>query len=337
MGVQTITFKEHKAWNDFVDLSPQGDVFCYSWWLDAVTNSNFRIIAVIENDSILAGIPLAYDQYGRINQPPLTRTLGILFLPGSADHLQSSKERKLLWELARHLPIDEVCQFCTHHDFTDWLPLKWSGLQQTTRYTYLLHYTGKTEIDLRKNLNRGRKNIINRAMKKGISVVEGDDPYLLYNCLEKSYKRQGKKVTFTADFLLNLDRRIKENGNRYILNAIGPDGSLYASIYVVYNKRSAYYLLSGSDPDTRNLGGHSLLLWESLKYFRDKAEYFNFGGSDIRSIEEHFRGFGGIMTPYFQIYNEKNLHSTDIRFHLNEIKFHTISAFRAISRKYIKI
>lgn len=337
MSVHTITFSEYNAWNDFVDLSPQGDVFCYSWWLDAVTNSNFNIVVVKEKDSIIAGIPLAYDRYGRINQPTLTRTLGILFQPGSPDHIKSSRERKLLSELTLHLPLEEVCQFCTHHDFTDWLPLKWAGLHQTTRYTYLLHYLGKNEKDLRENLNRGRKNMINRAMKNGISVVEGDDPYLLYNCVEKSYKRQGKKVTFTVDFLANLDRRIKENGNRLILNAFGTNGSLYASIYVVYSKRSAYFLLSGSDPDTRHLGGQSLLLWEALKYFRNKVEYFNFGGSDIRNIEEHFRGFGGIMTPYFHIYNEKNLHSTDIRFHLNEIKFHTMCAFRAISLKYIKI
>ncbi len=49
----------YDEWNNFVDLSPQGDVFCYSWWLDAVTKSHFKILVVLENDTIVSGIPLA--------------------------------------------------------------------------------------------------------------------------------------------------------------------------------------------------------------------------------------------------------------------------------------
>ena len=41
-------------------------------------------------------------------------------------------------------------------------------------------------------------------------------------------------------------------------------------LYVVFNKKSAYALLSGSDANLRNLGGHTLVMWEAVRYFMIK-------------------------------------------------------------------
>lgn len=73
--------------------------------------------------------------------------------------------------------------------------------------------------------------------------------------------------------------------------------------YVVYHDKSAYHLLSGGDPQLRSLGGHTLILWHTLRYFSDKVPVFNFGGSDLQPIEEHIRGFGAhpdAIFPYLQ-------------------------------------
>jgi hypothetical protein len=47
---------QYDLWDTFVDQSPQGDVFCYSWWLDAITKSNFKILALFDGDEIVAGL-----------------------------------------------------------------------------------------------------------------------------------------------------------------------------------------------------------------------------------------------------------------------------------------
>ncbi|HLN21851.1 MAG TPA: GNAT family N-acetyltransferase [Bacteroidales bacterium] len=327
MEVRTLKPEDYPEWDKFVNLSPQGDIFDYSWWLDTVT-PKFEINALYENGKIVAGMPLAYDEYGRINEPPLTRTLGILFTPGK-DKKSSSNQRKWAALLVNHMPVGKVAQFCTHHNFIDWLPFKWSGFKQTTRYTYLIDYSGKEESDLWNGLNRGKKSIINKASKNGVRVVESDDPAVAYAFLEKSYKRQGLNVRYTKDILIRLDKVIKRNIHRIILNATGSDGSVHASIYVAWNNRSAYYLLSGSDPDKRHLGGHTLVLWNAIRSLRSKSEYFNFGGSDIRNIEQHVSGFGGILTPYFHIYNDKVLHSTDPHYHFDNLMYHLTGLIKA--------
>jgi len=338
LQTKTLDPIRYNEWDSFVDLSPQGDVFCYSWWLDVITRSNFKIYIVEEKGEIVAGFPAAYDDQNRINEPPLTRTLGVLYKPQPdlSDHKRSSNERKWLTRLLENIPLEEFLQFCTHHTFTDWLPFRWKGLKQTTRYTYILDYQGKTIDDLWKKVNHGRKSCINSAVRNGIKVEESDDFELLYHFTELSYRRQGLKLKLPYQYLKLLDEAIRNKGNRLILKTVDDTGRTHAVVYIVFNNKSAYYLLSGSDPEYRKMGGQTLALWEAVKYFRGKTDCFNFGGSDIRNIEEYVRGFGGIITPYYHIYNEKLLHSDEIRYQLNKLLFHLSSLMKAIRMRFFR-
>ena len=345
MNVEILKPEQYQLWNDFVDISPQGDIFCYSWWLDAITRSNFKIIAVIKNSEILAGMPLAYDSENMINMPPLTRTLGVLYKESVYKSLQkqSSAERKWITELLKYLPGDSLVQMYMHHNFKDWLPLRWCGFKQTTRYTYLIDYKLKTVTDLWNNLDKLRKRMINRATKNQISVELSDDIDLVYKYTSMAYKRQGLKFRIPLDEMKRLDDAILKNGNRIILTA-SDSNRVHAALYACYSNKSAYYLLSGSDPLLRKMGGHTLLLWEAIKYFIDKVSYFNLGGSDIERIETHLRGFGGILTPYFHIYNDRLLaernsfkyHITEILFHCRSIAGKIINKFRNTGKVYYK-
>jgi len=329
--------EHYNDWDRFVSQSEQGNVFCYSWWLNAATKSNFKIYAVLSNREIVAGFPAALDAHNKINEPPLTRTLGVLFKPQS--HLPEDKrsdiERKWLIYLLENIPLEDFVQICTHHTVTDCLPFRWKGLKQTTRYTYILNYRGKTIDDLQRNLSHGRKYLINRALKNGIKAIVSDDFEQVYNFTVMSYKRHRIKFKYNLADLLVLDNAIKLKGNRLILKTVDTYGRTHAVTYVAFNSRSANGLLSGSDPALRRMGGHTLALWETVKYFSDKVDYFNFGGSDIKPIEEHIRGFGGIMTPYFNIYNDRLMHYTEIRYHLKGMLFHMNSMVKAFRMKYL--
>lgn len=330
MSIKTLEPKYYSQWNAFVDCSPQGDVFCYSWWLEAITKSHFRILVIFDKDEIVAGIPIAYDSQNKVNEPPLTRTLGVLYKPQEnlSEHRQISNQRKWLTLLLEQLPLDDFVQMCMHHNFNDWLPFRWRGFKQTTRYTYIINYHNKTLNELWEKLNRGRKESINRALNNGIIMEQTDDFDLLYEYENMSYERQGLKFRIPYEDLKSLDDAIKKNGNRVIFRTIDKSNQVHAMLYVAYSSKSAYALLSGSDAKLRKLGGHTLVMWEAIRFFRDKTGYFNFGGSDIERIEKHLRGFGGYITPYFHIYNEKFAgkgndlcsHFCQIWFHLNEVK-----------------
>jgi hypothetical protein len=322
-------------WDAFVDLSPQGDIFCYSWWLDAITKSNFKILVILQRGEIVAGIPIAMDEQGKADIPPLIRTLGVLYKPQEdfSGHTYISAQRQWLSALLEHLPLEGFVQMCMHHNFTDWLPFRWKGLQQTTLYTYIIQYQNKTTACLWNDLNRGRKETINRAIKNGISVEETDDLDLVYHFETLSFERKGLEFSkiFKPQDLKILDEQIKKNGKRTILKAFDKDGHVHATIYIVYNQKSAYALLTGSDPQYRKIGGHTLVMWEAIKFFRDKVGYFNFGGSNMEQIEAHLRGFGGVLTPYFLIYNENfSEKKNSIRYHLGATLFHLYETCKII-------
>ena len=325
LNIITLNKDKYHDWDMFVEQSPQGDIFCYSWWLEATTNSHFKIITVIENGVMVAGIPIAYDKNGRINEPFLTRTLGVLYKPQQqlSEHKQISNQRQWLNALLEELPLNNFVQMCFHHNFTDWLPLKWKGFKQTTKYTYIIGYNGKSIEDIWNGLNNLTKRIIAKAQKNAINVEISDDIKNLYNYVLLSYQRQGLTFNISFEEFNRLDEAIKKNGKRIIFKASDNVGHIHSMLYFSFNAKSAYFLISGSDPQYREFGAFPLAMWEAIKHFYGKTEYFNFGGSVIEPIERHFRGYGGTLTPYFHIFNDNLMtEENGLRYHAKQILFH---------------
>jgi lipid II:glycine glycyltransferase (peptidoglycan interpeptide bridge formation enzyme) len=226
---------------------------------------------------------------------------------------------------------------CTHHSITDWLPFKWNGFSQTTRYTYIIDYQNMSINDLWNNLDTENRRIIKNAYKNGLTVKLADDFDLVYHYESLTYERQGLKFNIPYTDLKSLDDAIKTKSKRVVLKVVDKDEIIHAVVYAVFSHKSAYGLLSGSDASLRKLGGPTLIVWETIKHFSDKVEHFNLGGSDIKRLEAHLRGFGGTLTPYFHIYNEKFAGKRDdLRFHLKESLFHVKEIFSIIRRKTFK-
>ena len=62
-------------------------------------------------------------------------------------------------------------------------------------------------------------------------------------------------------------------------------------------------MISTIDPDYRNSGASSLLIYEIINFLRDKVRKFDFEGSMIESVENSFRKFGAIQKAYLILIN----------------------------------
>ena len=336
MITEFLTPDRYDEWDRFVACSPQGEIFCFSWWLEAVAQDNFRILTVTYDKQIVAGLPLVYDNRARINEPPLTRTLGPLFNIARevSEKHGSSLKRKWLSSMLQHLNKDFFVQFCCHHSFNDWLPFRWYGLRQTTRYTYLIDYSSINKQDLWNNLDLETQRIIRKAGSEKIKIRISDDSRLAYRYEVMSYERQGLQFRIEPSLFFRVDEAAASRNSRLIFVAEDEDSKIHAVLYVVYTPVSAYALLSGSDPLLRKLGGHTLVMWEAVNYFADKCFIFNFGGSDIQRIEAHLKGFGGMLTPYFHIYNDNHAGKpADMKYHISRVFFHMSELIRITGLK----
>lgn len=292
-------------YNEFVDLSPQGSLFHKTWWLDAVAQNNYKILTLKSNDKILAAWPLYIKKLCGLNlimTPRLTPKLGILFAKPSKSKYseQLSYEMGLVPELLKLLPKHSL--FCQHFapEFTNWLPLYWNGFKQTTRYTYVIEDLS----DLDKVWNDMRsitKRKVKKAQKYGIKIVFDLGLEKLLDVVEMTYKRQNLSVPFTREYVRRIDKACAEKDARKMIFAIDDCGQVHAAVYIVYDHKSAYYLLGGSDPAINNHCGHFLAIWEAIKFASGVSKSFDFEGSMHSNIESVFRGFGGVQKPYMEI------------------------------------
>lgn len=296
------------AWDSFVTKSPQGSVFCRSWWLRAVCPASFDILVAQERGEIIGGMPLPHNKLGPfklIQTPPLTQTLGILLSPPDPDYYRELSTQLHVTEalVAGLPPFDSlVLNFAPHFD--NWMALYWAGFEQTTRYTYRL--TDIKRSDLLDNLDRSKRKNIRRAAKQ--VTVHTDLPAdRFYANHRLTLAKQGLTISYSQDCFQRLYKAAHAHGAGRTWYALDEADNLHAAILVVYDHHAAYYLISTIDPDFRRSGAATLLVMEAAKYVAQFTDVFDFEGSMIPGVEQSFRRFGARQTPYFHITKNNSL------------------------------
>lgn len=295
-------------YEELLSVSPQATIFCEPWWLETVAPGRTRILEVDQGGVLQAAWPLMERRawWGRrLTTPPLTPWLGVLFRP-TDDKLPTrlSREKDLVNELVARLPRCGVLRARFHRAFTYWSPFHWHGFEQTTRYTYVLEDLSSPDR-LWEGLQKNIRSDIQKATAEGVTV--GTIPVeRFWEVHQKTFRRQGLDVPYDFDLVKRLDTACESRNVRRIFAGIGKDGAVHAAAYVVWDRRSAYYLMGGGDPELRNSGATSLVLWEAIKFAAGVAPAFDFEGSMMEPVERFFRGFGATPCPYFVLQRVTN-------------------------------
>jgi lipid II:glycine glycyltransferase (peptidoglycan interpeptide bridge formation enzyme) len=188
-----------------------------------------------------------------------------------------------------------------HYSVENWLPFYWKGFQQTTCYTYVID--DLTNLDqVRSEFQKNIRYDIQKASKRlRVHSEYGIDKFLDVN--ELTFSRQGLPLPYSRAFVYRLDDACSARSARKIFFAEDESGRVHAVAYIVWDERSAYYLMGGGDPELRASGATSLVLWEAIKFSHQVSRRFDFEGSMIEPIERFFRAFGVRQVPYFYMVN----------------------------------
>lgn len=292
-----------KEWDIFVDISPQGSIFCKSWWLDIVRPEGYRILLLRKHDKIVAGMPLCsyYDEEGRYihNMPVLTQTLGILLEPREGKYYKKlSTEMDMIQMIVDNIPEHKWFYMQFGFNFTNWLPFYWAGYLQSTRYTYVFHDISDLN-EVYNNFNYSKRKNIEKA--KNIVEIRTDLSAMEFREIQKTaLVKDNKMLSISIAGCFETFKKLYDTVGKSWY-AIDNKGNIHSAIYVVYDKISAYYLCSCVDREFRKYGANTLLIWNAIKELSGKTQRFDFEGSMIRGVEESFRQFGAKQTPYFVI------------------------------------
>lgn len=280
-----------------------GAIFSQPWWLNAVAPGAWDEARIEKGGVLYARMPYVMKKkWGLriLDMPPLTQTLGPCLREYSGKYAsRMGEEKELMTGLIEQLPPFDIFQQNFHYSHENWLPFYWQGFQQTTRYTYVLDNL-KDMDGIWEGMEKKIRTSIRKAERQ-VAICDdlSLDKFILLN--EMVFTRQGRRTPYSNSVIERIDDACKRRGCRKILYAQDVDGRIHAAVYIVWDERSAYYLMGGADPGLRESDATSLCLWEAIKFSSSVTQAFDFEGSMLENVESFFRAFGGKQKPYFQI------------------------------------
>ena len=231
---------------------------------------------------------------------PLTQSLGMLFPveeEGKYSKVLSNNTNNML-KLISKIPKNSFFRQRFHYTINNWLPFYWNNYTQTTKYTYIIDDLSNTE-EIWNDFNWKKRQEIRKAKSK-LKISETQDFEVLKSCIINIHKKQKKQI-FNLKVLERIFNFCDEKKCGKIFIAKTQSNDIAGSVFIVWDKKTAYYLAGAGSGIKINSGAIPLLLWHSIKFSSSVTREFNFEGSMIRPIEYFFRGFGGKLTPYYEI------------------------------------
>lgn len=281
-----------ESWDDI-------PVFLQPWWLDLVAEGRWDVCLLSNPEEVFAVMPLVFADGKKIAMPPLTPFLGPWWKIYSDKYAKRiSHEVNYMTELIRQVPAFSRFEQRWHLSKTNWLPFYWQGFEQTTKYHYVIEETGSAEIVWDEFKDKIRKQI--RNAEKELTVSEAGNATELFRQWKLTFGKQRLETPVTENILKNVLEETRKRQCGKVFFAADKQGNIHGALFIVWDKHSAYGLLSGADPGFKN-SAPALLLWTAIQFSVSKKLPFNFCGSMIKPVENFLRDFGGKQFPYFEI------------------------------------
>lgn len=172
------------------------------------------------------------------------------------------------------------------------------GFKVKERITYRIEDLS----NLDKVINAFSKNK-KRQLQKALSLhadmkMNVEDFYRFHmRCLQE----QGKQISYSREFLLVLERKTARLQQSQIVSICNADNEVLAAAFLIWDKHSMYYLIPCYDQKYKDSGAGALLVLEAIKLARQKGVAFDFEGSMIRGVANHYKQFGSTPTTYYSI------------------------------------
>ena len=296
-----MTNKErYSAWVNEQEYVP---IFMQPWWLDAVCAGKEWDVLLAEDEehNILGAMPYllrkrAWLKY--IIMPQQTQIGGIWVTADiTADRWRTA-------EVCRQIK-EQLDALGVAYYYQQYLPgslcvdaMRAFGFKTHERITYRVEDLS----DLDAVINSFSKNK-KRQLQKALSLhaertMEIEEFYRFHSQCLAARKR---KISYSREFLLVLERKARRLGQCQILSICNADGKPYAAAFLIWDNHYLYYLIPTFDPAFADSGAGSLLVLESMKMAREKHVRFDFEGSIDKGTAKHYKQFGSTPFTYFSV------------------------------------
>ena len=297
-----------QRYKEFCETHSEVPLFMQSWWFDAVCipeNKQWDVLLYEENGKIVAALPyhlLKKWGFSIIIQPQQTQYSGIwIDYPKNIKlHKRYSFEKKIMDNLIDQLEKLNISYFSQnfHHSFTNWQPFYWKNFKQTTKYTYQIKDLSNLEKVLNDFNYSKRASIINKEQfLVDFSLTSKD----FYNFHKRTLRQRNVKIEYSEKLFVSICNTAQNRNQGQIVALRDKNGNLHSAIFLVWDKYSAYNLITSIDFLYKSKTASTKMFWEAIKFVSDKTKMFDFEGSMIEKVALSYQQFGVEQVPYFNI------------------------------------
>jgi hypothetical protein len=297
----------------FCDEHPEIPLFMQAWWLDAVCieEKTWDVLLCEENGKIVGAMPyhlLKKWGFKTIIQPQLTQYNGIWidYPKDQKLHKRYSFEKRVMDNLIDQLENQKWDFYSQnfHYSFKNWQPFYWREFRQTTRYTYRINDLSDLE-KVFENFSYAKQKHIkkeNDDLQIEFSLSANDFFVFHKDCL----KQKNVAIEYSQKLFLSFYNETDKRKQGKIISLKDKNNNLHSALFFVWDKNSAYALISAINPQFKSDGASTKIFWETIKFVSDKTKAFDFEGSMIKGVAQSFQQFGAEQVSYFNISKSKS-------------------------------
>ena len=292
-----------EEYREFCKNNHQLPIFMQDWWLDAVcAGKQWDVLFSKDEDGhILAAMPYllrkrAWTKY--IVMPQMTQIAGPwLTAQASEDPV---RVQQVCDDIVQQLGALDIAYFYQQFAINSpvALPMKMLDFKVKERITYRINDLSNLDAVI-ESFSKNKKRQLQKALSLHADYdLNIEDFYRFHTfCLQE----RGKLISYSREFLLVLDRKTKRLQQSSIIGVRNADGTLLAAAFVVWDQTSLYYLIPCYSEAYKNSGASALLVLECIKLARKLGVAFDFEGSMVSGIANHYKQFGSIATTYYSV------------------------------------
>jgi len=289
----------------FCAANPSIPVFFQDWYLDAVCTDGVWDALLWESTAGEVQAVWPYFLKHKWGFRYITMPHFVKYMGPWSKHNDAVVFEDIFDDMAGSLPRVDAFRQNFHYAFPDTGIFSKTAFGFRHSHTYLLDIRDLDAVFRGVNRNM-RRNIL--KAQQTVRILADNDPERFFPFSEAPFKRKGISTPYPKAFFFSHDAALGQHNQRQIFFAVDAHGRTHAAAYLIWDHHSAYYHLSGDNPDLRRSGAGILLIWEAIRFAREALglSVFDFEGSMLPSVEAIRRQFGAVQTGYPFVWQYRN-------------------------------
>ena len=295
---------ELKEWDKIVKQSPYGTIFHTLDWMEILErtyNVKKLPIGIYQDDKMIGVFPAFLQRKGIFKL--ITSPLREAATPYGGPLIKENFLKEVF------LAFDKFTKNMGYIDITFSPKLNLNGkiLRSSNyeeRFTYILNLDRNVD-DIWKNLNKKCRNMIRKAEKSNVKIIEGDKKECLeeyYKMVKDTYKKSNTKPPISMKYYQMVFDVLYQKKQLKVLFA-EYDGKVVAGAIFPYFDNRIYYWDGASYQEYNKVAPNNLIQWHLIEWAVENGfKVYDMIGANIPSIAKFKASFGGDMVKYFYVY-----------------------------------